>query len=102
MDNQECLDLIEKVVIKKTKSNLNFNFFFSKSKKLGIIDLINEESRFPKATDLTLLDKLNTQHIKHPYYIKPKTAKNSFIIKHYAGEVKNFFFIWSLILNSTF
>jgi myosin-7 len=49
--------------------------------------LIDEESRFPKATDLTLLDKLHTQHAKHPHYEKPKLSKDTFIVKHYAGDV---------------
>lgn len=55
---------------------------------MGIIDILNEESRFPKATDQTLLEKLNTNLVKDNYYVKPKTAKNGFIIKHYAGEVR--------------
>ncbi|KAL2076378.1 hypothetical protein ACEWY4_028025 [Coilia grayii] len=42
MDNAECLDLIEK--------------------KLGMLSLINEESRFPKGTDHTLLEKLHSRH----------------------------------------
>lgn len=43
MDNAECLDLIEK--------------------KLGLLALVNEESRFPKGTDNTLLEKLHSQHM---------------------------------------
>uniref|UniRef100_A0A4W5MJI5 Myosin motor domain-containing protein n=1 Tax=Hucho hucho TaxID=62062 RepID=A0A4W5MJI5_9TELE len=42
MDNAECLDLIEK--------------------KLGMLALVNEESRFPKGTDFTLLEKLHSRH----------------------------------------
>uniref|UniRef100_A0A4W6ED83 Myosin X, like 1 n=1 Tax=Lates calcarifer TaxID=8187 RepID=A0A4W6ED83_LATCA len=42
MDNAECLDLIEK--------------------KLGLLALVNEESRFPKGTDFTLLEKLHSRH----------------------------------------
>ncbi|KAM9965453.1 hypothetical protein ACTFIW_005269 [Dictyostelium discoideum] len=67
-DNQECLDLIEK-------------------RPLGILSLLDEESRFPQATDLTYLDKLHTNHEKHPYYEKPRRSKNTFVVKHYAGEV---------------
>ena len=51
------------------------------------MSLIDEESKFPKATDMTLLDKLHTQHGKHVYYEKPKLSKSTFIIKHYAGDV---------------
>ncbi|KAG5833155.1 hypothetical protein ANANG_G00272860 [Anguilla anguilla] len=67
MDNAECLDLIEK--------------------KLGMLALINEESRFPKGTDYTLLEKLHSRHATNPYYVKPRVADHQFGIKHYAGEV---------------
>uniref|UniRef100_A0A8B9I0X9 Myosin X, like 1 n=1 Tax=Astyanax mexicanus TaxID=7994 RepID=A0A8B9I0X9_ASTMX len=67
MDNAECLDLIEK--------------------KLGILALINEESRFPKGTDHTLLEKLHSRHTANPYYVKPRVTDHQFGIKHYAGEV---------------
>ncbi|XP_036401500.1 unconventional myosin-X-like [Megalops cyprinoides] len=67
MDNAECLDLIEK--------------------KLGLLALINEESRFPKGTDYTLLEKLHSRHAVNPYYVKPRVADHQFGIKHYAGEV---------------
>ncbi|XP_039610985.1 unconventional myosin-X-like [Polypterus senegalus] len=67
MDNAECLDLIEK--------------------KLGLLALINEESRFPKGTDYTLLEKLHSRHATNQYYVKPRMADHQFGIKHYAGEV---------------
>ncbi|CAH2305349.1 unconventional myosin-X-like [Pelobates cultripes] len=67
MDNAECLDLVEK--------------------KLGLLALINEESRFPKGTDFTLLEKLNVQHANNPHFVKPRVTENQFGIKHYAGEV---------------
>ncbi|GCC20554.1 hypothetical protein chiPu_0019116 [Chiloscyllium punctatum] len=67
MDNAECLDLIEK--------------------KLGVLALINEESRFPKGTDCTLLEKLHTQHQCNSFYVKPRVTDDQFGIRHYAGEV---------------
>uniref|UniRef100_A0A3B3B6B1 Myosin X, like 1 n=1 Tax=Oryzias melastigma TaxID=30732 RepID=A0A3B3B6B1_ORYME len=67
MDNAECLDLIEK--------------------KLGMLALINEESRFPKGTDYTLLEKLHSRHAANQYYVKPRVTDHQFGIKHYAGEV---------------
>ncbi|KAH0621187.1 hypothetical protein JD844_022242 [Phrynosoma platyrhinos] len=67
MDNAECLDLIEK--------------------KLGLLALVNEESRFPKGTDSTLLEKLHSQHGSNQYYMKPRVTDFQFGIQHYAGEV---------------
>ncbi|CAM4628890.1 unnamed protein product [Caretta caretta] len=67
MDNAECLDLIEK--------------------KLGLLALVNEESRFPKGTDSTLLEKLHNQHASNHYYVKPRVTDHQFGIRHYAGEV---------------
>ncbi|XP_074857772.1 unconventional myosin-X-like [Carettochelys insculpta] len=67
LDNAECLDLIEK--------------------KLGLLALVNEESRFPKGTDSTLLEKLHSQHESNHYYVKPRVTDCQFGIRHYAGEV---------------
>lgn len=54
---------------------------------MGIISLIDDESRFPKGTDDTLLQKLHTQHDKHPYYELPKkTRTTAFCVKHFAGK----------------
>lgn len=35
--------------------------------KLGMLALINEESRFPKGTDYTLLEKLHSRHAVSPH-----------------------------------
>uniref|UniRef100_UPI00358EF764 unconventional myosin-X-like isoform X2 n=1 Tax=Myxine glutinosa TaxID=7769 RepID=UPI00358EF764 len=67
LDNAECLDLIEK--------------------KLGILALVNEESRFPQGTDSTLLSKLHIEHGGSYLYVKPKVADQHFGIRHYAGKV---------------
>ena len=56
-------------------------------KPVGLVWLIDEESNFPKATDKSLLDKLGSNHGKHPYYVKPKVSSHCFAIKHYAGTV---------------
>lgn len=54
---------------------------------LGILSLLDEECKFPKATDLTFLEKLHANHEKHSYYEKPRLTKTNFIVKHYAGDV---------------
>ncbi|RDY06773.1 Myosin-2, partial [Mucuna pruriens] len=65
-DNQECLDLFEK-------------------KPLGLFSLLDEESNFPKATDLTLANKLK-QHLHTNPHFKGERGK-AFSVGHYAGEV---------------
>ncbi|XP_073820580.1 myosin-VIIa-like isoform X2 [Musca autumnalis] len=68
-DNQEVLDLIG-------------------MKAINIMSLIDEESKFPKGTDLTLLEKLHTQHGNRSIYVKSKSRSNTlFGIRHYAGVV---------------
>jgi len=71
VDNQPCLDLIEA------------------RKPVGILAILDEESKLPKATDETFITKLNTNYDKkHEYYEKPRLARDKFIVKHYAGAVE--------------
>eukprot|EP01018_Ginkgo_biloba_P021923 Gb_03454 [translate_table: standard] len=65
-DNQECLNLIEK-------------------KPLGLLSLLDEESTFPKGTDLTLANKLK-QHLNGNSCFKEERGR-AFRVCHYAGEV---------------
>ncbi|XP_031131713.1 myosin-2-like [Ipomoea triloba] len=65
-DNQACLDLIEQ-------------------KPIGLIALLDEESNFPKATDLTFTNKLK-EHLKTNQCLKGERG-GAFSIRHYAGEV---------------
>ncbi|XP_031734564.1 myosin VIIAa isoform X2 [Anarrhichthys ocellatus] len=68
-DNQDALDMIA-------------------IKPMNIISLIDEESRFPKGTDTTMLNKLNHQHKLNTYYIPPKNNhETQFGIQHFAGVV---------------
>lgn len=53
----------------------------------GIIAILDEETKFPKATDLTFLQKCHTNFGKHDQYEQPKLSKTTFIVKHYAGAV---------------
>ncbi|XP_063838449.1 myosin-VIIa [Ostrinia nubilalis] len=69
VDNQDALDLIA-------------------LKQLNIMALIDEESKFPKGTDQTMLAKLHKTHGLHRNYLKPKSDINtSFGLNHFAGIV---------------
>ncbi|KAK7113251.1 hypothetical protein V1264_012571 [Littorina saxatilis] len=74
MDLQACIDLIEK--------------------PMGILSILEEECMFPKASDKTLLDKLNGNHMgKSSHFGKPGKPKKQgqiqahFELHHYAGSV---------------
>ncbi|XP_011794330.1 PREDICTED: unconventional myosin-VIIa isoform X2 [Colobus angolensis palliatus] len=68
-DNQDALDMIA-------------------NKPMNIISLIDEESKFPKGTDTTMLHKLNFQHKLNANYIPPKNNhETQFGINHFAGVV---------------
>lgn len=60
---------------------------------MGILSILEEESMFPKATDKTFEEKLNTNHLgKSPNFQKPKPPKPGqvaahFTLGHYAGNV---------------
>ncbi|XP_061098661.1 unconventional myosin-VIIb-like [Conger conger] len=57
-------------------------------KPLNILALIDEESTFPKGTDITMLNKINQMHGKSKTYISPKNNHDvQFGIQHFAGVV---------------
>ncbi|KAE9554526.1 hypothetical protein FO519_002282 [Halicephalobus sp. NKZ332] len=74
LDLQACIELIEK--------------------PLGIVSMLDEECIVPKATDMTLAQKLTDQHLgKHPNFQKAKPPKGKqaeahFALVHYAGTVR--------------
>ncbi|XP_045469872.1 myosin-VIIa-like [Harmonia axyridis] len=69
IDNQEVLNLIG-------------------MKSLCVMSIIDEESKFPKGTDRTMLNKLHSNHQSKKYYMKPKSESTpSFGIQHFAGVV---------------
>ncbi|XP_045154975.1 myosin-IIIb isoform X1 [Echinops telfairi] len=53
---------------------------------LGLLALLDEESRFPQATDQTLVDKFE-DNLRSKYLWRPKGVELSFGIQHYAGKV---------------
>jgi myosin V len=68
-DNQACIDMIEG--------------------KMGILDLLDEESRLPAGKDqslvLKLYNKFGTEEFK--YFDKPRFGEKEFVVKHYALDV---------------
>lgn len=57
------------------------------AKPMGLLALLDEESRFPKATDGTLVEKFH-RNVKASCYSKPKSNDLVFTIQHYAGQVR--------------
>jgi myosin-5 len=70
-DNQPCISLIES--------------------KLGVLALLDEESRLPSGSDQSFLQKLNDQLLKRDeyknVYKKPRFGTTAFTIAHYALDV---------------
>lgn len=68
-DNRPCIDLIEN--------------------KLGILDLLDEESRLPSGTDTSLVGKLHQKFgvATQKFFEKPRFGEKAFTIKHYACDV---------------
>jgi myosin-5 len=68
-DNQPCIDLIEG--------------------KLGVLSLLDEESRLPMGSDEQFVTKLhhNFAGDKQKFYKKPRFGKSAFTICHYAIDV---------------
>lgn len=68
-DNQPCIDLIEA--------------------KLGVLALLDEESRLPMGSDEQFVTKLhhNFANDKSKYYKKPRFGKSAFTVCHYAIDV---------------
>ncbi|KAG5547110.1 hypothetical protein RHGRI_012963 [Rhododendron griersonianum] len=81
VDNQDVLDLIEKVF------NLKADKFKLLQKPGGIIALLDEACMFPKSTHETFAQKMYQTFAKNKRFTKPKLSRTSFAISHYAGEV---------------
>ncbi|XP_076034447.1 STKc_myosinIII_N_like and MYSc_Myo21 domain-containing protein ninaC isoform X2 [Oratosquilla oratoria] len=56
------------------------------AKPMGLLALLDEESRFPNASDQSLVEKFHS-NLKSKYYIRPKATCLEFTIRHFAGRV---------------
>ncbi|XP_053706893.1 myosin-11-like isoform X2 [Synchiropus splendidus] len=72
LDLQPCIELIERP-----------------NNPPGILALLDEECWFPKATDVSFVEKLFNTHSGHVKFSKPKQHKDKlmFTVLHYAGKV---------------
>ncbi|XP_030205229.1 myosin-IIIa isoform X2 [Gadus morhua] len=55
-------------------------------KPMGLLSLLDEESRFPQATDQTLVEKFEV-NLKSKHFWRPMRVDLGFGINHYAGKV---------------
>ncbi|CAF2375092.1 unnamed protein product [Rotaria sp. Silwood2] len=108
-ERQEYIN--ENLAVLPLPPKMDFTFYDNRplldmflSKPVGMLALIDEESRFPKATDYTLVDKLNANFSTSPLYIRSKSSFSSssissasssthqsipsFSIIHFAGQVQ--------------
>uniref|UniRef100_A0A674B8L4 Myosin-11-like n=1 Tax=Salmo trutta TaxID=8032 RepID=A0A674B8L4_SALTR len=79
LDLQPCIELIERP-----------------NNPPGILALLDEECWFPKATDLSFVEKLMNTHTTHCKFSKPKSLKDktAFSVLHYAGKVRLYYITW--------
>ena len=96
LELQECADEGIELTPMMTNDDLPTSFQDNQiildlflEKRTGLFALLDEESRFPKATDQSLAIKLhNSLGPLYPnVYMVPKSAGTAFQIVHYAGQV---------------
>lgn len=56
-------------------------------KPVGIFHLLDDESNFPRATDISFLEKCHYNHALNELYSRPRIGAQEFGIQHYAGQV---------------
>lgn len=56
-------------------------------KPVGILHLLDDESNFPRASDVSFLEKCHYNHALNELYSRPRLNGPEFGIKHFAGNV---------------
>ena len=68
--------------------SMKFFFFFTfVQTPVGFFCLLDEESKFPQASDQTLIEKLSKNLVKKGLFQRPKGQGLTFVVYHYAGPV---------------
>ncbi|XP_063718189.1 unconventional myosin-Va-like isoform X3 [Symsagittifera roscoffensis] len=68
-DNQPCIEMIEG--------------------KIGLLNLLDEECKMPKGSDISWCQKLYNNHLKKSsHFDKPRMSQKAFIINHFADKVQ--------------
>uniref|UniRef100_A0A6B2EBK9 Putative myosin class ii heavy chain n=1 Tax=Phlebotomus kandelakii TaxID=1109342 RepID=A0A6B2EBK9_9DIPT len=56
-------------------------------KPVGVFHLLDDESNFPRASDLSFLEKCHYNHALNELYSRPRIGAQEFGVHHYAGQV---------------
>lgn len=56
-------------------------------KPVGILHLLDDESNFPRASDVSFLEKCHYNHALNELYSRPRLNGPEFGVKHFAGNV---------------
>ncbi|XP_055923288.1 unconventional myosin-XV [Eupeodes corollae] len=56
-------------------------------KPVGVFHLLDDESNFPRASDMSFLEKCHYNHALNELYSRPRIGAQEFGITHYAGQV---------------
>jgi myosin heavy subunit len=105
-DNQKCLDLIEgvralslsllyvrvRVSVRLIADRSVVTHHLHQAAPPGILQLLDEEARFPKGSDDSFLTKVVNNHKKNMHFETPRLRGRSpsFIVRHYAGDVRSY------------
>jgi len=75
-----CLRLLDCIFQSKIRLTLQ---------PVGVYAIIDEESKFPKANDLSLIEKMARTFVKQTEFQRVKNQNLQFIVHHFAGPVRN-------------
>eukprot|EP00036_Acanthoecidae_sp_10tr_P023927 CAMPEP_0206317818 /NCGR_PEP_ID=MMETSP0106_2-20121207/16837_1 /ASSEMBLY_ACC=CAM_ASM_000206 /TAXON_ID=81532 /ORGANISM="Acanthoeca-like sp., Strain 10tr" /LENGTH=2291 /DNA_ID=CAMNT_0053749433 /DNA_START=151 /DNA_END=7026 /DNA_ORIENTATION=+ len=77
---------IEDAGVGYVDNSATMSLFFSMP--IGLFALMDEETRFPNASDRSLTEKLIHHMQRHPNFVAPQGRGLDFIVRHYAGDIR--------------